>query len=78
MGHFWSYSGRVYGALASKFDVHTNIGFIIVNIFFFLEYTGVGKVNGPVGGHVLYIYILELYTHICGAEIEFPGLTPGY
>ncbi len=49
MGHFWPYSAWeacVNGVLASKLDVHINIGVIIVNIYI-LGYTGV---NGLVSG----------------------------
>ena len=46
VGHFWSYSACVNGALTSKLDVHINIGFTIVNIYF-AEYTGVGKGQWP-------------------------------
>ena len=45
VGHFWPFSAwgaSVNGALALKLDVHINIGFVIVSIYF-SEYTGVGK-----------------------------------
>ncbi len=48
----------VNGALASKLDVHINIGVIIVNIYI-LGYTGVGKGQwpgewgGPASGELL-------------------------
>jgi len=61
VGHFWPYSAWeacVNGALASKLDVHINIGVIIVNIYI-LGYTGVGKGQwpgewgGPASGELL-------------------------
>ena len=57
--HFWSYSARVNGALASKLDVHINIGFTIVNIYF-SEYTGVGKGRWP-GEWSCTVYISSIY-----------------
>ena len=49
VGHFRPYStweAPVNGALALKLDVHINIGFIIVGIYF-SEYPGVGKGQWP-------------------------------
>ena len=52
VGHFRPYStweAPLNGALALKLDVHINIGFIIVGIYFQNIQESV-RVNGPVSG----------------------------